>query len=561
MILQLRQQLASFWGHQSKIQRIVLITLVCAAMVLIPLFVIWANTPTYTVAFSGLSEEDAGLIVEKLQADNIPYQLRSSNTILVPSGQVYDVRLKMAREGLPQGGTVGFELFNSNTLGMTEFTQRVNYQRALEGELERTIGSMSVIQAVRVHIVIPEKTLLADAQAPTTASVTVQEKPGQHLDASQVRSITHLIASSVEAMKPENVVVVDVNGNLLATGESSDQSVTMSQTDDRRATEQMAAREVQKKVQELLDSVLGPNKSVVQASVTLDWSERETTTQSFDPLTSAIRSSQTVSEVYTTTNGTLAGIPGAGSNLPPADTGTYTGDQAINYQRNENTTNYEITQVQKHEVMAPGQVSRVSLSVLVDGVTDQKQIEALRSAIAAAAGIDTARGDMLAVETLAFDRTYYKTQATDLENSQKQDLYIRIGEAVIGVLLLAALLWYIQRLLTNLRLASAEAWTPILKPVSELGLSYAQPLPASTSQTSLPMSIEEKIAIVEKTIHPLSNEKATAENYLLPKAEAPVGSVEEEQLRQYVAQLVEKDPAGLAEILQLWLNEDEKNNV
>src|SRR5690606_2081378 len=115
------------------------------------------STPTYAVAFSGLSEADAGLIVEKLDESGINYQLRNSGTILVPSDQVYDVRLQMAREGLPEGGTVGFELFNGNTLGMTEFTQRVNYQQALEGELERTIGSLEAIEAVRVHVVTPEK--------------------------------------------------------------------------------------------------------------------------------------------------------------------------------------------------------------------------------------------------------------------------------------------------------------------------------------------------------------------------------------------------------------------
>ncbi|MGB9521202.1 MAG: flagellar M-ring protein FliF, partial [Anaerolineales bacterium] len=130
MFRSLQQQFSRFWGNQSTTQRFIFILLVVLALVLIPLFVVWATTPTYEVAFSGLSEADAGQIVEQLNADNIPYKLRGSGTIMVPSNQVYEVRLKMARQGLPQGGTVGFEIFNGNTLGMTEFSQRVNYQQA-----------------------------------------------------------------------------------------------------------------------------------------------------------------------------------------------------------------------------------------------------------------------------------------------------------------------------------------------------------------------------------------------------------------------------------------------
>ena len=143
MTVPLQQQLGSFWNHQSTSQKITLVALVIAAAVVIPLFVSWATTPSYAVAFSGMAEEDAGQVVQKLAAANIPYKLNGTGTILVPQNQVYEVRLQMARDGLPSNGTVGLELFGSNTLGMTEFTQKVNYQRALEGELERTIGSLS----------------------------------------------------------------------------------------------------------------------------------------------------------------------------------------------------------------------------------------------------------------------------------------------------------------------------------------------------------------------------------------------------------------------------------
>ncbi|NMB90645.1 MAG: flagellar M-ring protein FliF, partial [Chloroflexi bacterium] len=424
MLASLQQQLGTFWQHQSRAQRITLMTLGLAAAVLIPLFIVWATQPTYSVAFTGLSEEDAGQIIEQLDASQIAYQLRDSGTILVSSDQVYEVRLRMAREGLPKSGSVGFdELFSGNTLGMTEFTQRVNYQRALEGELERTIGSLKAVNAVRVHIVTPEKTLLSGEQAPTTASVTIQPNTGMSLDAASVQSITHLVASSIEGLQPENVVVVDTDGNMLASGNTNGEATgSLAQSDGQRTAEAAAAGEIRQKVQNILDSVLGPNRSVVQANVIMDWTQREITSQTFDPTPAAIRSSQKSSETYTTNGDAISGVPGAASNLP-TPVATDMAGSAGYYQSTDETLNYELSQVQTHEVETPGKIERISLSVLVDGIEDAQQLDIIKTAVAAAAGIDETRGDTLAVETLAFDRSYYETQAADLADSQQTDLY------------------------------------------------------------------------------------------------------------------------------------------
>ncbi len=561
MLAQVSQQFAGFWKQQSKTSRAVFIVLVALGMVLIPLFLVWAQTPSYEVAFSGLSETDAGQIVTKLQDDGIKYKLQGTGTILVPSDQVYEVRISMAEAGLPETSTVGFEVFSGNTLGMTEFTQRINYQQALEGELERTIGSLSSVAAVRVHIVMPEDTLLASQKAPTTASVTIKEKAGTKLDSSQVSAITHLLASSVEGLNPENVVVVDINGNMYTSGESNG-STTMAQTDTRRAAEAAAANEVKNKVQTLLDSALGPNKSIVQANVTLDWTERQTVTQSVDPDKTAVLSSQNVVEVYTTTNGTVEGVPGATSNLPPAASGVDSSNTGIEYARNETTNNFEVTKIESHEVFSPGAVNRISLSVLVDGITDDAQLTTLKSVIAAAAGIDEARGDTFAVESLAFDRTYSEAQTADLASSQKTDLYIKIGEGVAAGLVVLALLWYVQRLLANLRLASTEAWTPVMKPVSELGLPTPGIRPQiqggmSSSAAQLESSIAGKAgAQIEGEIR----QKAQAAMKPMPKIELPSISPEYEQLQKTIEGIAEDDPASLAEAIQLWLGEDEKHN-
>lgn len=571
MFAQVRDQLLSVWKHQSPVQRVILIALVISAAILIPILITWASTPTYSVAFSGLSEEDAGQIVQKLTDEGTPYQLRDSSTILVPSSQVYEVRLRMAKEGLPQGSNVGFELFSTNTFGMTEFTQKVNYQRALEGELERTIGSMAAISAVRVHVVTPEKALLSEDQAPTTASITVQEKPGMHLDLAQVRAITHLVASSVENLQPENVVVIDVNGNMLASGQKNSEAAAAAENDNHRAAEIAAAKDLQQKVEALLETALGPNRSVVQASVSMDWTQRETQIEAFDPARSSIRSSQTVSEVYTTTGGTIGGVPGAATNLPPVSNTEASTNQGSNYYRNERTTNYEITQSTTKEIASPGTIDRISLSVLVDGITDTVQLNKLQTVIAAAAGINQERGDLLAVQTLAFDRTYYQQQAAEMNASQQMELYIRIGEIVIGILLVVGLLWYVQRLLNNLRLASAQAWTPILKPVSEIalpggipGAGVAQPgMMPIPSMGAGPLPLQETLAqvmpslVMPGEVH-LEEGAPGLPRFTLPQAKPEIVSEEEEQLKQMIITMAEENPATVAEIIQMWLSEDEK---
>jgi flagellar M-ring protein FliF len=560
MFKKTRQQFSTVWQRQSPVQRFVLAGLVIGALVLAGLFLSWANTTTYGVAYSNLSEADAGTIVEKLEALQIPYQARPGGTILVPSSQVYDVRLRMAREGLPENSSVGFEVFSGNTLGMTEFTQRVNYQRALEGELERTIGSLTSVDFVQVHIVTPEKSLLAEDQAPTTASVTIEEKPGTSLDAAQVRSITHLVASSVEGLKPENVVVVDVNGRLLASGGMDASTANTSQADSRRAAEAAAATELQKKVQEILDKALGPNKSVVKASVAMDWTERARSQEAYDPAASAIRSSQVVTETLNSNGAGLGGIPGAMTNLPPTTGVITTGNQVSQYARQDKTFNYEISKTEFKEVEAPGRIERVSLSVLVDGVTDEDQLATLESIVAAAAGIDEARGDMLQVRSLAFDRTQAEAAEAEIAGDEKTELYWRIAYLAAGVIFLIAMLWYVQRLLNNLRLASAKAWTPVLKPVAEItaGSAGAAAQMAALTAGETPHGGTPQISAGAAPLPAPAAPAAQPAPEPLPEPATPLYSAADEQLQKNVIQLAEENPAAIAEIIQIWLNEDEK---
>lgn len=533
------QQFQAFWKRQKTSQKVTLISLVLTAAILIPILVTWATKTTYAVAFSGLSETDAGAIVNELTTQGVSYKLEGSSTILVPTDQVYAVRLKMATAGLPQTGTtVGYELFDTSSLGMTEFTQKVNYQRAVQGELERTIGSLSAVEAVSVHIVVPEKTLLSSTQQEPTASIMIKSKSGMALEAGQVRAITHLVAASIEGLKSENVVVVDSEGNMLASGSGADAAAS-AVSDSRRTAELAAAKDIQYKAQEMLDSVLGPDKAIVQANVTLDWTQREVTSQTFDPTPSAIRSSSVSSETYTTNGTTTGGVPGATSNLPtPVATATG-GSGTTNYQKSDTTTNYELASTQSKEIIEPGQIKQISVSVLVDSITDPTQLNVLKNAVSAAVGIDATRGDSLSVESIVFDRTYYTDQVAQMESASKTSTYIKYGEIGGAVLLFIILLLYVQKLLKNLKLASNDAWVPVMKNVSDNALRA----PTMSPMISPTIPVPQMATIAPAMEMPTPKQKI---------------SPEDEQMQKVMTRLSEDSPASVAEIIQLWLAEDEK---
>lgn len=553
MLAKITSQATSFWEKQKPTQRVILIALAVFIVVIVPVLISWGTQTNFSVAYNNLEQMDAAKIVEQLKTSGIDYQLEGT-TILVPSDMVYDVRLQMANVGLPSGGSSGYELFSETSLGMTEFTQRVTYQRAIEGELERTIGSLDAVEGVRVHIVQPERTLLASDQASTTASITIQERAGRQLDVGQIRAITYMTANAVEGLTAENVVVVNTNGEVLAAGAGDGMSGSISQVDSRRAAEMAAAGDVQKKVKSLLDTALGPNKSVVQASVRLDWSDKEITTTDFTPDPQAVRSSQKSTETYTLDNDAAGGVPGATTNLPNPAEATVTEDgTGTLYARTEETINYEVAQTLNHQIIRPGMVDNISLSVLVDGIADQQQLETLQTAIAAAAGIDQARGDQLSVQTLTFDRTYLEEQTEDIAAAERTQLIVLIAQIVGGLLLLAALFWYISRLLRNLKVASVDVWEPVLKPSVEMGL----PIGAGSAGGM-------ELASGQKPAAGLSAATAAKSSNLLQEATArikpKVTSVEEQKMQQLITRLADDNPASVADVIQMWLNQDKKND-
>jgi flagellar M-ring protein FliF len=443
-------EIREVWQQLSQTRKIGLLALVVAAITGLVFFFTWAQTPTYAIAFTDLNPEDGGAIVEYLQANSIPYEVSNGGaTISVPEDQVHEVRLALASQGLPGQATVGMELFDSTNLGMTDFVQQVNYQRALEGELARTISSLSSVKSARVHIVIPQPTLFSEDEQPTTASVVVELESGQSLNKEQVQAISHLVSSAVEGLKPQNLTIVDMNGYVLADGANSENgsavAVSSSQIEAQRAYE----RDLELRIETMLHNVLGPDKAVVRVSSEMNWDQVETESETYTPgeEDGVLRSSREITEYYNGEGDAVGGVPGTASNVPDAAPSFQTEITSTNgsgYTRSDITHNFEVSRSTSKIIPATGTVERLSVSVMVDNITSTVTLGAIEQATIAAAGIDQARGDNLTISSIEFDRSFEQEQALAMEEMQKWELYFQIAQwAVVAIALIA--LFFVAR--------------------------------------------------------------------------------------------------------------------
>jgi len=435
--------------------------LITAALTAFIFFLTWSQTPDYTAAFTDLAPEDGSAIVDYLKENNIPFQLdNGGGTVRVPAAKVNEVRLALAGQGLPGKGTVGFELFDTASLGITDFTQQINYQRALEGELARTISSMKPVQSARVHIVIPQPSLFADEETPTTASVIIGMEAGQLLNKEQVSAVTHLVASAVEGLSPENLTIVDMNGNILSSGTDAGLgSVALSS--NQIATQRAVEKDLEHRIETMLENVLGPNKAVVRVSADMNWDQVETQNEIYAPDQTAgvVRSSRQIVEQAGGTDSSTGGIPGASSNIPDAAPSYQTeisGTTGSSYQRSDTTTNYEISRSSSHIVSGTGQVKRLSVSVLIDNITDTTVISAIYQSTVAAAGLDTTRGDAITVNSIPFDRSAAIEEAAAMDAVRRQEFYLLLARWGVVAVAMLALFFVVRGMQRSLRLQHVE---------------------------------------------------------------------------------------------------------
>ena len=423
-----------------------------------------ATAPEYTVLYSDLSSTDAGAVVQRLKEMKIAYRLDGNSISVSPPSQVHELRLNLASEGLPKTGSVGYELFDGTSFATTTLGEMVKKQRALQGELERTIMSLDAVVAARVHISQPDKPIFAKQAQDPGASVLLKLKPGSELDKKQIKGITNFVASGVEGLKPENVTIIDEFGNLL--------SATPQEGDDlgADATRLQYTREVERgytqRIESMLAKVLGPGKVVARVTADLDFSSSEREEESYDPGGRVIRSERSIEEGSGTEQ--RGGIPGVVSNLSN-DPKAMAAEEGVTEQnsRRENVKNFEISRAVTRSAQARGKVIRLSTAVLVDGKATEtseldsegkptgkvaKSYEALtpemisqvEGIVKSAVGFDSTRGDVVTVENVPFFAPDESLQA-ELAKAHQTDQYLKFGGMMVPVLALALFVLFVLR--------------------------------------------------------------------------------------------------------------------
>jgi flagellar M-ring protein FliF len=363
------------------------------------LFTSWASTPSYSALYTNLEPEDASAITEALASDGISYKLADNGrTIMVPSGKLYSERIALSSKGIPSGGSVGYDLLDKQGITASDFRQHVDFQRALAGELQKTIDSLDHVKKSTVNLVNPEEDLFTDDAQKSTASVLVQTEPNATLSATEVQSIVHLVSSSVEGLTPDSVTVSDTLGNLLAA--PGQDGIDAAVGDARAQQTHEYEKRIADKVTDLLSAVVGPGGARVQVKAELDFDKHETTTESFENPGNVVAQTQTSDETFT---GTDPGTGGTlGTDTTPAVLGTNGGTN--DFSKKDATTTFAPTKTTDNVVTAPGSVKRQTVSVFLDdSVGAGVPLADIQTQVEAAAGIDAARGDTVAVSRVPFD--------------------------------------------------------------------------------------------------------------------------------------------------------------
>jgi flagellar M-ring protein FliF len=414
----------------TNVQKVVLLVGVAAAVAVAVAFVSWARMPDYKVLFSNVTDRDGGAIISALQQINVPYRMsEGGGAILVPSDRVYESRLRLAQQGLPRGGSIGFELLENQRIGTSQFVEQVNFQRALEGELARTVQALGSVQGARVHLAIPRPSVFVRDQQKPSASVLVSLFPGRTLDPAQLAGITHLVASSVPELAPSAVTIVDQAGNLLTQSPGAREAnagLDAGQLKYLQAVEQNFVR----RIEAILTPIVGPGNVRAQVTAELDFSTVEQTAETYKANPSpeqAIRSQQTV-ETLGDNPRDASGVPGALSNQPPgsataplnapakgAAKGAPAEPPSPGSSHREATTNYELDKTITHTRAEVGAVRRLSAAVVVNHRREVKEgkseatalpeaeIAQLNNLVRQAIGFNEKRGDTVNLVNAAFN--------------------------------------------------------------------------------------------------------------------------------------------------------------
>ncbi len=542
------EQIRSFFSRLTVSQKIFLVSAAILSFATIWLVTNLANTLTYSVLFSNLDARDSAIIIEKLKEQKIPFRLSGAGTVIsVPDTQVAELRIQLASEGIPQGGAIGFEVFDKTSLSTTDFVQNINYIRAIEGELGRSLSQLREIQSAKVHITLPKKSVFVSEQELAKASIVIRPKAGAVLSNSLVPAIIHLTAQSVEGLRPENIAVIDVNGQLLSKPRDPLNSLQV-QNEGHFAYQRTMEQSFTQKIIDLLEPIVGPGKVRANVQLQLDFSQVQVTEQTVDPDRTVKISEKT--ESAKNSQGASGGVPGVGGNVAAAAV-TAPGSADGASSKSESTiTNYEISKTTTQTIRPQGIIQRVSAAVVLDNITQvqlaegemvkqsqpqtPEMLESIRKLVQAAVGFDAQRGDLVEVANLPFDNSGQVEGDFLFEKQKNQNLIdqlIRYGSIVIGGLLVFFLLI-----------------RPLLRRVSRIFSSALSPVEA---ELKIPQIDNEKLDAIQSAKDEIEIEQELRERYKMPKSTKKMVI-----LKDRVKEFATANPDEAASLIKTYLMEE-----
>ena len=455
MFNQLKQAIAGFatvFGGLPLGKKIALAALSAFMVVGIMATSYFSTIKDYSLLYSNLTQEDMIGVSTKLKELNVPFKMeRGGTAISVPGKDIYSLRLELAGEGLPSGGGVGFEIFDRSAFGMTEFVQKLNLRRALQGELQRTINSIETVTSSRVHIVLARRTLFDDEDAKSTASVVLKLSGSRKLAQNQVDGIAHLVASAVEALSTSEVTIVDSSGRILSAAPEDDPvaRMTVSQMEYRRAYE----TSLEKRLRGMIERVVGAGKAIVRVNADIDFRQVQMTEETFDPDSQVARSEQRNEEKDTGAQMPV-GVAGVASNMPDGTPSTAAAGKPAQSSKVSETINYELNKVVKTTIEPSHTVKKLSVAVMVDGrykvsrddegktvrefqKLGDEEMTMLQNLVRTAIGFDANRQDQVTLESMQFDIAPLMGESEKLETEESREYVLTLarygGIVVVGM--------------------------------------------------------------------------------------------------------------------------------
>ncbi len=558
---ELFNEISTFYGSLSKGKRL---SLWLGAGLLLALLLIlafsYSQRETMGVLFSNLDSSDASEVVKYLKEKNVEYRLsKGGSTILVPKDEVYNLRLELASEGLPKGGGVGFEIFDKTNIGMTDFLEHVEYIRALQGELARTISKIDAVEFARVHLVIPKKSLFLEERQSPTASVLLKLRGGVPLKKNQVKGIVHLVASAVEGLKPENVTVVDTEGRVLSdmlASENDEENKVggLNRIEYKKRLERL----YEQKIISLLGRTLGRNKVVAKVSVDVDFGKVEQYKEFYDP-ENVVRSEEVTKEKGIGNLPKVGGIPGVESNLGPPEVLSKEGSK-VRYSKEHAIRNYEVSKTTEKRVEPAGVIKRISAAVMVDGTYEIKkegkeekriyhprskaEMEAIRKVVMGAIGYNPKRKDTVDVENVPFNTTEQLSLQRSFAKEERKVLILSILKYLVYFVFVIMLILFVLRPLVKWVVEGGLTREPTVLPGAGVDLTVGEGAEgAGPSYTMRAPPDVDPNEVLEDIVG-----KEKMEELQLDKVKMKV-------LMEQIRNWVRENPTSTAQLLEVWLEE------